>query len=395
MKLTINNIGKLKNAEVEINGITVIAGENNTGKSTVGKVLWSIFNSFYNISAKILDKKEEEIMRILSEENIFNDKELRTITKKIIEEKQLKKLKKNLKINKEDFNSIEKKINNTLSDNKSDKEKIILNKLNDEFEYQVKNIFTKNKKSKILLKIKDKDEINMEISENGLKILSSFDIKEQVAFIDDPYILDEIGIFSIKTIEASHRIDLKENLKIEKIDNIYTQKNIEEELNVILKKLDDVFDGDLTNDTFTEEFFYVQNNTDEGINIKNLSTGLKSFAIIKILLQNGFLKKRGTIIFDEPEIHLHPEWQIKFAELIVLLQKEFGMHILLTTHSPYFLKAIQVYSKKYEIENKCKYYMSETIGKSSILVDKTNKLQDIFYKLTIPFEDLMNEEDLL
>ena len=73
MKLTINNIGKLKNAEVEINGITVIAGENNTGKSTVGKVLWSIFNSFYNISAKILDKKEEEIMRILSEENIFND----------------------------------------------------------------------------------------------------------------------------------------------------------------------------------------------------------------------------------------------------------------------------------------------------------------------------------
>ena len=395
MKLTINNIGKLKNAEVEINGITVIAGENNTGKSTVGKVLWSIFNRFYNISAKILDKKEEEIMRILSEENIFNDKELRTITKKIIEEKQLKKLKKNLKINKEDFNSIEKKINNTLSDNKSDKEKIILNKLNDEFEYQVKNIFTKNKKSKILLKIKDKDEINMEISENGLKILSSFDIKEQVAFIDDPYILDEIGIFSIKTIEASHRIDLKENLKIEKIDNIYTQKNIEEELNVILKKLDDVFDGDLTNDTFTEEFFYVQNNTDEGINIKNLSTGLKSFAIIKILLQNGFLKKRGTIIFDEPEIHLHPEWQIKFAELIVLLQKEFGMHILLTTHSPYFLKAIQVYSKKYEIENKCKYYMSETIGKSSILVDKTNKLQDIFYKLTIPFEDLMNEEDLL
>jgi len=32
LKLTINNIGKLKNAEVEINGITVIAGENNTGK---------------------------------------------------------------------------------------------------------------------------------------------------------------------------------------------------------------------------------------------------------------------------------------------------------------------------------------------------------------------------
>ena len=36
MKLTLKNIGKIGTASVEINGITVIAGENNTGKSTVG-----------------------------------------------------------------------------------------------------------------------------------------------------------------------------------------------------------------------------------------------------------------------------------------------------------------------------------------------------------------------
>ena len=52
MKLSIKNVGKLKEADVEINGITVIAGENNTGKSTVGKVLWSIFSSFYKIINK-------------------------------------------------------------------------------------------------------------------------------------------------------------------------------------------------------------------------------------------------------------------------------------------------------------------------------------------------------
>ena len=33
MKLTLKNIGKIGDASVEINGITVIAGENNTGKS--------------------------------------------------------------------------------------------------------------------------------------------------------------------------------------------------------------------------------------------------------------------------------------------------------------------------------------------------------------------------
>ena len=33
MKLHIENFAKIANADIEINGITVIAGENNTGKS--------------------------------------------------------------------------------------------------------------------------------------------------------------------------------------------------------------------------------------------------------------------------------------------------------------------------------------------------------------------------
>lgn len=53
MKLHIENIGKLKSADVTLDGITVIAGKNNTGKSTVGKTLYCIFNSLYNIDEKI------------------------------------------------------------------------------------------------------------------------------------------------------------------------------------------------------------------------------------------------------------------------------------------------------------------------------------------------------
>ena len=54
MKLSIKNVGKLKEADVEINGITVIAGENNTGKSTIGKVLFSIFQSLYKLDDQII-----------------------------------------------------------------------------------------------------------------------------------------------------------------------------------------------------------------------------------------------------------------------------------------------------------------------------------------------------
>lgn len=43
MILEIKNIGKFNEAKIEIKGITVIAGPNNTGKSTIGKFLFLYF----------------------------------------------------------------------------------------------------------------------------------------------------------------------------------------------------------------------------------------------------------------------------------------------------------------------------------------------------------------
>ena len=62
MQLKINNIGKIKSATFEFNGITVIAGNNNTGKSTVGKVLFALFSKFNNINKSIEQYKNEAII---------------------------------------------------------------------------------------------------------------------------------------------------------------------------------------------------------------------------------------------------------------------------------------------------------------------------------------------
>ncbi len=61
MKLSISNLAKIKQADIDIDGITVVAGENNTGKSTIGKVLFSTFNSLYNITDKIYNQRLKEI----------------------------------------------------------------------------------------------------------------------------------------------------------------------------------------------------------------------------------------------------------------------------------------------------------------------------------------------
>ena len=79
MELIIDNIAKIKHAEIKLKGITVIAGNNDTGKSTVGKVLFSMFNSLNNIEDKL--KKRESLIINLSEEKErlqrqFNDKQM-------------------------------------------------------------------------------------------------------------------------------------------------------------------------------------------------------------------------------------------------------------------------------------------------------------------------------
>lgn len=61
MRLNIRDFAKIKEAEIIVDGITVIAGENNTGKSTVGKIIFSIFHALSGIEDKIVDERLKEI----------------------------------------------------------------------------------------------------------------------------------------------------------------------------------------------------------------------------------------------------------------------------------------------------------------------------------------------
>lgn len=63
--------------------------------------------------------------------------------------------------------------------------------------------------------------------------------------------------------------------------------------------------------------------------IGNLSMGIKAFTIIRTLLEKGEIHEKDVMVLDEPEIHLHPEWQLIYAELIVLLEKYLHLTILI------------------------------------------------------------------
>ena len=65
MKLSIENFAKIKRADIELNGITIIAGENDSGKSTVGKALAAMFSGFYNVNEYVQKERNLALARVL------------------------------------------------------------------------------------------------------------------------------------------------------------------------------------------------------------------------------------------------------------------------------------------------------------------------------------------
>ena len=400
VKLIIKNIGKLKNAEVEINGITVITGENNTGKSTISKTLFSLFYGFYDLDKKISMRKigdiENIFLRFVRNMNSENLKKIINISDKIEKKVNYNKdeisrlLQENESfIPKENLEDVSEKISNIIKiTSKSYLENMISYIFNIEFDSQI-NTIGSSYEGRIILRIKE-DEIKIAIKRNEIAIENEINLHSEVIYIDDPFVIDNLNEYKFKDIRylENHKENLETKLfrKNNEI-NISERIILANKLKQINEKLEKVIDGKIKHSQ--GRWIYEFKNNKE-LNLKNLSTGLKSFAILKRLIENGNLKENGTIILDEPEIHLHPEWQLLFAELIVLLQKEFGMHILLTTHSPYFLNAIEVFSEKYKINEKCKYYIAENDANGSIIKDMTGNTRKIYRKLARPIQDLEN-----
>lgn len=65
MLIQIKNIGKVQEATIKIGGITVIAGENNTGKTTIGRMLFAIVDSFCDVDRSLRHARERSIFRTL------------------------------------------------------------------------------------------------------------------------------------------------------------------------------------------------------------------------------------------------------------------------------------------------------------------------------------------
>ena len=60
MEVSVKNFGTISSAEVHIGGLTVITGENDTGKSTIGKILFSLVKAISRYEEDLEEVKEDQ-----------------------------------------------------------------------------------------------------------------------------------------------------------------------------------------------------------------------------------------------------------------------------------------------------------------------------------------------
>ncbi len=99
----------------------------------------------------------------------------------------------------------------------------------------------------------------------------------------------------------------------------------------------------------------------EGINIADLGSGVYQLISLLVAIEiaiidggyNGYFKPETpanfTLLVEEPEISLHPNFQSKLADVFSLANKKYGVNFIIETHSEYLIRKLQYLTLKKEL----------------------------------------------
>lgn len=283
--LSIKNLSCIQEARVHLGGISVIAGENDTGKSTVGKVLMALIKA--DNAAHHQKKTLQETWPIFCR-RIFAG---------------------------ELYGSAEVEISQDGADI---------------YRLRLRDGNCENFTKKSHLGYKD------------------------CTFIAGPLVLDLLGFF-----DAVHRAEGNASFLGEGMRQIpypylswdlyfksyQPMRRENKKMQRFVQDIAQIIGGHFARENPLSAYKFYKNH--QKFSMENVATGIKQFGILQILLHNNRITPRGFLIFDEPENHLHPIWQLKFAEILVLLSRQ-DIPILIHSHSPNFLEALYRYGKRHE-----------------------------------------------
>ena len=115
--------------------------------------------------------------------------------------------------------------------------------------------------------------------------------------------------------------------------------------------------------------------------------GITNLGILALLIERKVLDEDTFLFIDEPEAHLHPAWQVVMAEALFELARQ-GVNVVIATHSIDILKWLEVHVKKNPEDERLVALNQFPVENSATDGDFKAKIASIKEELTKPFSDL-------
>ena len=162
---------------------------------------------------------------------------------------------------------------------------------------------------------------------------------ENTIFVETPLILEFKKFMNREQGKTPYHIESL--LKILDKDYSFTDKEQNIFIKSFIKKSQAIINGSIEDSG--DSFIYKTNN--QNFDIINASSGIKSIGLLQYLVTNKALKKGSILFWEEPEVHLHPTWQLKMVDLFIELMNA-GVKVVFSTHSPFMADYLNAKAQK-------------------------------------------------
>ncbi|NBM92716.1 MULTISPECIES: AAA family ATPase [Proteus] len=450
MKIVFSNIGSVSEASIELSNLTVISGENDSGKTTVSKIAYALGQASSSFKYDFKKHQNYEIRNLFDELYMYLTRGLK---RNIFHDERVGNL--HYEINSKE-KELDSELNEFLYNLRRDSMFVGLSA----FEMQrIDNLVTRLLKmdiyneriatkisellSKIKLKLEElgseptskfihralKSEFSDEIikknnnNENILAKLSLFDSDFEIFNIifDDKKVIDFSGdtllrISDSTFVEGPSVFQVCSALNGGVFDRDFFNQNNRKNKSIpyhlldlcsklngtreTLNSINDLCHNSAWNisnfyngfmDYESKQEFFQLNKDGYKFPGNNTSSGMKAIAILDLLIKGGYINKDSILILDEPETNLHPRWQKKYAKAITELACS-GARILVNTHSPYMLEALKIYSHLNDNEEySYRFYFSKKEKNGVSFVNTHGDISEIISALSEPLNELFDE----
>ena len=343
MKFVLKDVGPFPDAEIKIDGLTVISGLNGTGKSTLLKMVYSILEGSQNLDGKLMSDVLESVLELMRR-YVPEDKR-RAWSKSELPQYMSVLRDRTGSMNEYDRNIFEKAERIVAGESDTTfHDRALYDAIRGEFVSTDQVI----RRSKGVIKADVEMDHNsrprtLAIEDKNLEWVGDYADLPRAIYYDSPFVMDGEGLES----RVGHRQDLFGLLYLRHDDNIIHGVVNDE----VAKRFDELV-SKIVPGSFSRQSLWYQYTDEKGnvFELQNIAAGMKVFSLLKILMEKGFLNGNTVLLLDEPEVHLHPKWINILAEIICVLVKDVGVKVVMTTHLPQLLMSVEGVSRERGID---------------------------------------------